>query len=331
MILNRWSAAFLFLSASYPSCGTDLLLNQIQVVGTHNSYHVQPPDNSIELAKKFAPDAESWRYTHAPLDVQLDRGVRCLELDTHYTAEGMQTFHLPALDTQSSCKLFSDCIGLVKSWSDQHPQHVPIFILIQVRVKGQEEPVSGGAKEAGEKLDEEIRAVFPPERLLTPDDVRGSFKTLEEAVLTQGWPSLDSCRGRTVFVLHAGGPIREEYLKDRPSAEGRAMFPRSDPGTPCAAILIRDNPRNGEIPDLVRAHYIVRCRADSGLSPDELGREAAFSCGAHMISTDFPPGEAHASGYQVSLPGDVPARCNPVNAPEGCQNSNLEPSKPSPK
>ena len=317
MPIKTLSFAFSFWFSLLGAFGADLRLNQIQVVGTHNSYHVQPPDASIDFAKAFAPDAESWRYTHAPLDIQLDRGMRCLELDTHYSVEGMKTFHLPALDTQSSCVLFSDCIGLIRAWSDQHPRHVPIFILVQVRVNGREDLEAEGQRPAGEKLDEEIRAVFPPEKLLTPDDVRGSFETLEQAVLTQGWPSLESCRGRTLFVLHTGGPIVEEYLKDRPSAQGRVMFPRSQEGVPYAAVLIRDNPRDFRIPDLVRLNYIVRTRADSGLVPDEGGREAGLASGAHMVSTDFPPGEAKEGGYVVALPEGVPARLNPVNASEG--------------
>src|SRR5215212_8040257 len=51
-----------------------LRLNHIQMKGTHNSYHIAP-EGAID----------DWRYTHAPLDIQLAaQGVRKVELDTHY-------------------------------------------------------------------------------------------------------------------------------------------------------------------------------------------------------------------------------------------------------
>ena len=59
--------------------------------------------------------------------------------------------------------------------------------------------------EAFHALDAEIRSVFPPEQLVTPDDVRRGLPTLEEAVLTQGWPTLRESRGKILFTLDNGG------------------------------------------------------------------------------------------------------------------------------
>jgi hypothetical protein len=45
-----------------------------------------------------------------------------------------------------------------------------------------------------------------------------------------------------------------------------------------------------------------------------------IASGAQIVSTDYPASEpARWEGhYAVGLPGNVPARCNPVNAPPGC-------------
>ena len=58
-----------------------LRLHEIQVIGSHNSYHVRPAEPGFSLAKQAYPEAAAWDYSHAPLDVQLDRGVRSFELD----------------------------------------------------------------------------------------------------------------------------------------------------------------------------------------------------------------------------------------------------------
>ena len=58
-------------------------LNQIQVIGTYNSYHVAP---AAEVKKLLAAAKKSWPdevdYTHRPLAEQFgDLGVRQVELD----------------------------------------------------------------------------------------------------------------------------------------------------------------------------------------------------------------------------------------------------------
>ena len=48
-------------------------------------------------------------------------------------------------------------------------------------------------------------------------------------------------------------------------------------------------------------------------------RDAALASGAHYLSTDYyVADETLGYTYVADLPGDAAARCNPVNAPEGC-------------
>jgi hypothetical protein len=59
-----------------------LRMNEIQVVGTHNSYHVEAdPKEQSSMAKATSDDTiNNIRYTHPALDVQLeDSRVRSIE------------------------------------------------------------------------------------------------------------------------------------------------------------------------------------------------------------------------------------------------------------
>jgi hypothetical protein len=80
-------AAALKLSAALASFCLALLA--IQVLGSHNSYHQAPP---AELLAAFGGLASgpllAWEYTQPPLSLQLDAGVRALELDVYWDPQG---------------------------------------------------------------------------------------------------------------------------------------------------------------------------------------------------------------------------------------------------
>ena len=62
-LLRRWVA---------DNC---MRLNHVQVLGTHNSYHVEPRPALLQAIASFEPQvAASMEYTHRPLD-ELDTGV----------------------------------------------------------------------------------------------------------------------------------------------------------------------------------------------------------------------------------------------------------------
>src|SRR5262249_365233 len=61
----------------------DVRLNQIQVIGTHNSYHLRAHQSCCTLlAQRFPQQAQGLDYSHAPLPDHLSRlGIRQIELD----------------------------------------------------------------------------------------------------------------------------------------------------------------------------------------------------------------------------------------------------------
>ncbi|BDC48733.1 hypothetical protein F183_A10490 [Bryobacterales bacterium F-183] len=328
----------------------DVRMNQIQIVGTHNSYHAGLAPEEMELLRRANPQAaDSLAYVHPGIVEQLDAGVRKLELDVfgdrkgglfadpRYVREagttmpagwietmrkpGFKVLHVQDVDVRSHCWTFVECLQVVKKWSDGHPGHLPLYIFVENKMERVPEPVTTAAMDA---LDAEIRSVLPPSKLVTPDDVRGKFATLEEAVRKQGWPLLSWARGRIVFLLDQERVTPLYTAGKHASLKGRVMFTNSKPGTPDAAFLKINDPGSRNIAELVKQGYLVRTMTDGGAQAVREGRTArrdqAIASGAQILSTDYPfEWKAQSSGYRVTLPGDVKARCNPVNAPPGCR------------
>ncbi len=115
--------------AAEPSAIEQLRINQVQYIGTHNSYHVRDP---AKPNKNF-PD---WSYSHAPLDVQLEHGVRSFELDLQYRNGEFLVFHVAILDEGSTCRTLKAGLETVRKWSDAHPRHLPISFLFELKQEG---------------------------------------------------------------------------------------------------------------------------------------------------------------------------------------------------
>jgi hypothetical protein len=369
-----------------------LKLNQIQVLGTHNSYSlgVDPQLASLldplvgggisamlgNLSEERRRDfleyhpnfdklsfSEGLNYGYPEgLAAQLDAGLRSLEIDVFRDPEGgrfkdpagyrllggrgvdpatlaphdatdldkpgFKVLHIADVDFRSTCNLLTRCLHEMRAWSDANPGHTPVFVLLETKDAGF--PGLPGAAEvlpfdvpAYDALDAEIISVIGRDKLITPDDVRGDFATLEDAVLARNWPTLADSRGKFVFLMLTALNVEglSGYFEGRPNLEGRVAFLRSEPGQSHAAFLLLDNAiiRANEIPARVRQGYLVRTRSDietyEAKVNDSTRADAAFESGAQIVSTDFyKPGNAYGTDYVVSLPGGGDMRCNPVNA-----------------
>ncbi|HNK46805.1 MAG TPA: Ca2+-dependent phosphoinositide-specific phospholipase C [Pseudomonadota bacterium] len=302
----------------YPSDG-ELRLSDVQVRGTHNSYHVDTHAGSVE----------AWAYTHAPLYDQLDRlGIRQIELDVFFDEQdGLQVQHVPFLDTGTRCKQFSDCLSEIRRFSDAYPGHFPIYVQIEPKADVPESDMESFFA----KLEGEILAAFPRERILTPDEVQADFPTLPAALKTRGWPLLQTLRGRVFFAFDTTGPLRTAYTHKLRDLHGRLLFVDSSPTDSFAAVAVLNDPQDPagvmNIGKAVRAGLLVRSRADADTKEarvsDTSRGQAALSSGAHFISTDYPEPVSGFS-YHFEVPGGKPARCNPVTAPKSCTPLALE-------
>ena len=336
-----------------------LRLNQIQVIGTHNSYHAGFAPSAAKLWEEKNPRAfGGLDYQHQPLPAQFDSGVRQIELDVFADSKGglyahpagpamvaaanlpadpdfdpnglmakpgFKVMHMQDIDYRSTCQPFIACLEQVRKWSHAHPKHIPIFILVETKEEKPRPPAQVTMPESFtsstfDALDAEIRSVFPAKELITPDDVRGKYETLNEAVLAGNWPTLKSARGKIIFLMDQR-PVGPIYLEGHPSLRGRVLFTNAEPGQPDAAFIERNDGPAAEITTLVEKGYLIRARTDSDTkearTDSKARRDEMMASGAQMLSTDYPVNEpARWPGhYVVALPGNSVARWNPVNAP----------------
>jgi len=297
-------------------------VNDVQVIGTHNSFHLRPP--------RDLPPGDVADYEHPPLDVQLDeQGVRSFELDV-FNGPTFPVAHTPVIDATSTCPTLDACLRVLDVWSDRHPGHVPIFVLVEPKTQTVvlDPTLLPWDAAAVDRLDAEVRSVLGAKDLLVPDQVRGRSPTLRDAVVGRGWPTLRTARGRIALVLNTAGPVRDLYLAGRPSLEGAAMFVTADEDAPSAAVLKRDEPVEAEILRLAQQGFVVRARADDrgveARAGDLTRATVAIESGAHIVSTDYPVTDPAIGGYVVRLEGGRPARCNPVSAPHRCRAIDIE-------
>jgi Phosphoinositide phospholipase C, Ca2+-dependent len=353
-------------AAAAPGSNDSVKINQIQVIGTHNSYHAGLAPSEAKLWEQKNPKLyQSLEYRHRPLAEQLTAGVRQIELDIYADSEGgryahpmgpdavaaaglpkdadfdpaglmnqpgFKVMHVQELDYRSTCQQLIACLKIVRAWSQAHKDHVPIFILLET--KQSELPPEYHARSPEkftsatfDALDAELRAVFRPNEMITPDQVRGKHATLEEAVLRNEWPTLAAARGKVVFLMDQR-PVGPVYLEGHPALRGRIIFTNAEPGQPDCAFTEENDGAQEEIAALVRKGYLVRTRTDADTKQaranDTARREIALASGAQLLSTDYPESEpSQWTPYSVGLPGGAVARCNPVNGPPFCSNQSF--------
>lgn len=325
----------------------NLRLNQLQFVGTADSYKLEPSDQMLSLIRMGGrKDAEALDFGEPALAQQLDAGARALEfgvaydpkgglfkspagasmagelLDPAYVAAmsqpGFKVIHVLDVDYRSNCLTLKDCLVEVLTWSRTHPDHLPI--LIALHTNDSRTPMPGATKpvpfdaDAFAQLDREISTLFTPEELITPDEVKGAYPTLREAVRAGAWPSLKQARGKVIFLLDDTPQKTALYAGPNQSLEGRPMFVATDENSPSASFICIDDPvkDSARIAADVEQGFIVKTRADEDTREARAGdttrRDGALASGAQFVITDFLLPDKRIGDYQVRLAD--PVQCN---------------------
>lgn len=275
--------------------------NDIQAVGTHNSYKLAIGDAEMAALEAANPvAARTLDYAHPPLEAQLDAGARVVELDLAIDHEGgryahprarallaaeharlepfdnsallgpgFKVLHVQDLDYRSSCPTFRLCLQQLAQWSAAHPTHAPILVMLNLKYGPS--PAPGGVEApafdeaAFDAMDAEIRAEIPAAALITPDRVQGDYPTLREAIAANNWPALAAARGGFMFVIDAAYEFGEIYRGSRANLEGRVAWPNQPETSDIAGYMTLNDPvREGaRIRAAVSANLIVRTRADA--------------------------------------------------------------------
>ncbi len=268
-------------------------LNQVQVIGTHNSYHIAPHPELMQLIQSTSKRlAESLDYSHRPLAEQFETlGIRQIELDLfhdpigghysnpflrktlktlgknpgpdpnangHLEKSGLKVLHVQDMDYHSSAPTFKQALAQVRTWSKSRPRHIPLMILVELKdgaIPGLPTKPFVFDKQALDQVDQEIDSIFSHNELFTPDDLRGSYPTLPAAISGRGWPELDKVRGKVMFALDNEGKIRDLYLEGHENLSQRRLFVTApSEGHPAASFFKINNPDG----DFERIQRLVR-------------------------------------------------------------------------
>lgn len=339
---------------SFANIETDLPINHYQSIGSHNSYKEYIDPQLIKLIDQTDTSrriTKGLEYHHIGLSEQLNLGLRALEIDIYadekggkyanpkgllmagkqanrpYDVEGVmnepgfKVLHVQEIDFRSNCLTFKKCLSELKSWSDNHQNHEPIYITMNAKDDTLKIPNFTKPEKFSvavfDQLDKVILSILGKQKLIIPDDIRESFSTLEEAVLKKGWLNMSQARGKFLFVLDENKNKTDEYIKNHPSLKGRVLFTNSPVGTSEAAFLIMNDAIKDleKIKENVKKGYMVRTRADADTrearTNDYRSFEAAKASGAQIISTDYYiKSTLFPSSYSVSFDGKTYFRKN---------------------
>jgi len=230
---------------------------------------------------------------------------------------GFKVLHIPDIDFETNYLTFTDALNAIKRWTDINPNHSPIFVNIEakgstaadeskfLRIIGFKRAISFDSL-AYQNLDEEIKKVFGREKLLTPGDLRSEYNSINERLTTIGWPYLNDCLGKIIFILQGNNDMFYKQSIDR--YEDRVMFVYSEPGEKNTAFIIRNSSQGNEneISELSKK-FIVRTRTDAGThqarANDYSDYHSVMKSNAQIISTDYYKPDLRWSSYEIKLEG----------------------------
>ena len=339
-------AGFSLLPALAADSDAGLKLNQIQTVGSAESYKLAPGDSMLRLiALGGKKNAQKLDFSQPSLTAQLDDGARSLSFDLAYDPKGglfrspagasmadelldkdyaqamsqpgFKVVHVLDVDFKSSCLTLKSCLTEIAGWSRAHPGHLPI--LIALCSNDQKTPMPGATTPlpfdsiAAAALDAEIMAVFRRDELITPDAVKAGHASLRDAVLAGGWPLLNAARGKVIFLFHDDARKTALY-------HGEVMFVTAGENSPDAGFIALDDPVKdaARIRADVKAGFMVLTRADDetleARANDTRRRDAAFASGAQVIESDFVAPDGKIGPYHVAIQDPRHVRCDAVNA-----------------
>lgn len=252
--MKHLSIGFLFLSLflNEEQALDDLSLNKVQVIGSHNSYKQAIDPALFDLLKqKDSVGAKSIEYSHVSLSEQLSLGLRNLEIDFYADTEGekyaspkglswtgkdrqrpydpkgvmnkpgFKVLHMQDVDFRSSCLRLKDCLEELRSWSDNHKDHYPVFITLNAKDDLGDFPdlviPEKFTSKIFDQLDQLIVETLGSTKVITPNAIRGKAVTLEAGVLKGQWPTMGESKNKFIFILDEVGEKQATYIEGHPS------------------------------------------------------------------------------------------------------------------
>ncbi len=281
---------------------SEMRINQIQVIGTHNSYHAGFAPSEAKLMQAKNPKAyEALDYSHRPLGEQLSSGVRQIELDVYADAKGGRfahpaitgmtaAAHLPAdpeldpehlldrpgfkvmhvvgIDQRSTCSTLVTCLTAVSTWSQANPHHLPVFILVETK----EDKPGEAPKPYAVATEAFTAAVFAeldaeilsvfPKNEIITPDQVRGEHATLPEAIAAGGWPTLAEARGKVIFLLDQASVTPVYTEGHQALRGRVLFTNAKPGTADAAFVEQNDGTPDAIDALVRRGYLVRTRTD---------------------------------------------------------------------
>lgn len=292
-------------------------INEIAVLGTHNSYQLLPTAQKYTFEKymMLLSGGKKGNKLNFEMDTyteQLQRGVRNLEIDIETVDEdGEVSFivtHHPITDNVSSAYDFAKGLEEIALWSDNNPKHLPVYLLIEPKADIDEiNNMKNFSSQYAKQLDEVISEVLG-DRLLTPKKAMGKYESLEKMRLADKWPTLEDAAGKIIVLLHPCD-VTQQYIDADTTISVQAMFPvlRFDDIDKSYASFILDNEPDQATKNNKKTvdekNLMVRTRADNYPDFSDDRYSLADSCGSHIITTDYPPRSVRAQEHTYDFDG----------------------------
>ncbi len=301
-----------------------LRVNHMQVRGTNNSYHTNTNPFDLEFRD----------YYHLPLSEQAgEQGIRFFDFDLDPDRESsivLEPRVSDALDIETICPSWFICLFELDLWMDENPRHALFVFFIAESWRFNSPPF---LFQQLDDLEEDAVLTLGRDRILTPADVRGEYRTLREAIQQRGWPTAEEARGKVMLVLNDRAEARTRYLeRGGLDPEDRLLFligepaRAEDPDTGDEVIFSFEPEFDGDpwyfetepaelerMRDLAAAGYLVH-----GVSDDPQMIDDLQAAGTHFVATRYP------EDVFGEIPPAGPVACNLVTRPDDCDPAEFE-------
>lgn len=281
----------------------DVKINEIAVIGTHNSYQqlATTQKRVLEEVRSFISSGKKGGNRNFEMDTyteQLEKGIRNLEIDIETVDDGKKVSfivtHNPITDNVSSAYDFVKGLDEILLWSENNPNHLPVYLLIEP--KGDVDKIynmKNFSLEYALELDKTIKETLG-EKLFTPKQVKNGFDTFKEMRMADCWPTLKEAAGKIIVLLHPCS-VTQEYIDLDVSLSSQVMFPMlrfEDIEKPYASFILDNEPQDAIMHNKKTVQtnkLMVRTRADNYPDFSNEKYDCADKCGSHIITTDYPP------------------------------------------
>ncbi len=292
-------------------------LNEIAVIGTHNSYQTKSSEaftrlyNALDVLTFGIVKGEKTTFNMDTLTEQFEVGLRSIEIDVEVVRKnGETTFtvcHDPMVDNTSTCYDYAKALEEIKLWSDNNPNHLPVSVLIEPKtITLPAYGLTNFTAEYAAEFDAVTREILG-DSLLTPADVMGEYANLKSMCENDGWPALEDCLGKIIFILHPD-TLTDSYVALDKTLRTQVMFPAvryNERDADHAAFLLDNEPDEAlrHEKETVERNFIVRTRADSFPNYSDNRYELIRKCRSQIISTDYPVRYGESDSHEFSFDG----------------------------